>query len=280
MLPPWPSRHSFAKLKAGWGRIPPGSLPFPNCDRNKWSWYCGQFSDAYFDMHKRGLRGCVLPSGVLNRSDVRLILDVSGGTAAFAEAVQDIYGDRLVTLTTNIFASELEQAYDGGIEGNYEGKHNFPPIHEANGLRGFASLTADLYSFLPFGEYTMDVLHTRWAYHTGFPRASLFGFQRVLRPGGWLIIRQMRHAMTAGSLTRVVAQAGALGWRYAQNGDGNLTYGIGPSANLTWCGDSLLIFQMPVPSYWPDEFHLDQQAVDAEAKAPEAKALVEAKTKP
>ena len=73
-------------------------------DRNKWNWYCGHFSDVYFIMPAKGVLSCVSPSGILERSDVRLIVDVSGGTAAFAAGVQALSGDRLVTLTTNIFS--------------------------------------------------------------------------------------------------------------------------------------------------------------------------------
>ena len=250
MLPPWPERAQFAHLKEEWSRLPIGSLPFPNCDRNKWNWYCGHFSDTYFSMHAAGLRGCVTPSGILERSDVRLIVDVSGGTAAFAAAVQEVYGDRLVTLTTNIFSSETEQAND---QGGYERKKNFPPIHEANGIRGFVSVASDLWSFLPFGESTMDVIHTRWAYHNGFPRAALFEFQRVLRPGGWLILRQMAgHATTAGTLDRVRVVAKGMGWRRARTSDANQNWSTTDSHDnhTARCGDMLMIFQMPVPRRW------------------------------
>ena len=182
---------------------------------------------------------------------MRLVVDVSGGTAAFAAGVQEVYGDRLVTLTTNIFSSETEQAHDRGGD---EGKSVFPPIHEANGIRGFASVTSDLFSFLPFGESTMDVIHTRWAYHTGFPRATLFEFQRVLRPGGWLILRQMAgHAVTSGTLDRVVVVAKGMGWRRARTTDANHTWGTTDSmANnrSARCNDMLMIFQMPVPRRW------------------------------
>jgi SAM-dependent methyltransferase len=250
MLPPWPERAQFAQLKQAWSRLPVGSLPFPNCDRNKWNWYCGHFSDVYFFMHARGVLQCVSPSGILERSDVRLVVDVSGGTAAFAAGVQAVYGDRLVTLTTNIFSSEMEQAHD---QGGYQGKSNFPPIHEANGIRGFASVTSDLFSFLPFGESTMDVIHTRWAYHSGFPRATLYEFQRVLRPGGWLILRQMAgHPVTSGTLDRVVVVAKGMGWRRARTIDANHTWRTTDRADnhTALCGDMLMIFQMPVPRKW------------------------------
>ena len=114
-------------------------------------------------------------------------------------------------------------------------------------------MNADLYSFLPFGESTIDVLHTRWAYHSGFPRATLFECQRVLRPGGWLIIRQMsNHPVSHGTLDRVVQVGAALGWRRAHHADANLTLGDAPNLKAH-CGDKLEIFQMPVPVDWPEE---------------------------
>ena len=65
------------------------------------------------------------------------------------------------------------------------------PFHQVNALNGLATVAFDIYSFYPFGESTLDVVHTSWAYHDGVPRRTLLEINRVLRPGGFFVIRQI-----------------------------------------------------------------------------------------
>jgi SAM-dependent methyltransferase len=91
-----------------------------------------------------------------------------------------------------------------------------------------------MYSYFPFGEGSLDVVHSSWAYHDGLPRATLFEITRVLRPGGFFVLRQMRER----TLRRVHAYAKLLRWRL---------HHVVRNCHL---GDQMVVYQMPTVSYW------------------------------
>lgn len=64
------------------------------------------------------------------------------------------------------------------------------PVAQIAAARGFPVVMVDAFGFLPFAENTIDVIHSSWVYHGGVPTATIYEFYRVLRPGGFLILRQ------------------------------------------------------------------------------------------
>ena len=116
-------------------------------------------------------------ANVFERQDVRLVFDLAGSVGAFADALHHFYGDRIVCITGD-FPNQM--AVDKGVE--------FPSARIA-AAKGLPSVVIDGTSFLPFGESTLDALHTSWFFHHGIPWTSLFEMYRVLRPGGFLILR-------------------------------------------------------------------------------------------
>ena len=93
---------------------------------------------------------------------VRLALDLGGGTGAFAEAVFRWHGDRVVVMTGQLWSVENDAQY---------GKQ-FPQVGVL-AARGHVGVIMDMYSFLPFGESSLDAVHTSWTFHRGYPRTTL-----------------------------------------------------------------------------------------------------------
>ena len=48
------------------------------------------------------------------------------------------------------------------------------PSAQVLAARGFAGVAMDAYSYFPFGESTLDLVHTSRVYHTGYPRTTLY----------------------------------------------------------------------------------------------------------
>lgn len=55
---------------------------------------------------------------------------------------------------------------------------------------------------MPFPDSTFDLVHSRWAFHNGFPLRTLWEIHRVLRPGGHVLLWQ--NEAVAYMLNRVV----------------------------------------------------------------------------
>ena len=68
------------------------------------------------------------------------------------------------------------------------------PLSQYAAARGMPTVMFDKDSFLPFGDSTFDAIHSSWSYHTGFSRATCYEFYRVLRPGGFLVLRSIAAA--------------------------------------------------------------------------------------
>lgn len=127
---------------------------------------------------------------------VRLVLDVGGAVGGFGRALHRKYGDRIVTTTANRYVEDSH--------------HLVYPFAQYIAARGFPSVVFDKDSFFPFADSTFDLIHSSWSYHSGFSRVTLFEFYRVLRPGGFLVLRAI--ASSRHTLDRVLAFALEHGW--------------------------------------------------------------------
>ena len=166
---------------------------------------------------------------------MRLALDVGGGTGAFAEAVYNWHGDRVVVMTSQLFATENDNKY----------KTQFPQAGIL-AARGYVGVMFDMYSFFPFPESTLDVIHTSWTFHMGYPRTTLFEIHRVLRPGGYLIVRQM--ANTQIELVNLRDFAKAHNWTTVFDKTGcTFDKSGGGISNLK---DTILAYRMPLTVNW------------------------------
>lgn len=228
---PWPAR--MTEEHTPWQLIPEGEY-FHECARNSsvQHIYCKHFRDYKTSLWEEVIRKHYKPIGMFEIPSTRLILDISGGPGHFARALQTIYGDRLVTLTTNAHMHTLEG--------------RTPPYHQLLAARGFLTATLDMYAAFPFGESTFDVVHSSWAYHTGYPRTALLEMYRVVRPGGWIVLRQWTNPLLnrtelAYGLPRVLAVAKALGWA--------LRSSTSVTAGMNHGQDHLVAFQVPTFRY-------------------------------
>lgn len=73
------------------------------------------------------------------------------------------------------------------MDGGYD---QIAPVAQHAAARGFPVVMVDAMGYLPFAENTLDVVHASWVYHTGIPTSTIYEMYRVLRPGGYLILRQ------------------------------------------------------------------------------------------
>ena len=240
-LRPWPERAKQAHTPWPW--LPAGDQysGATSCA----SWYCEHFTAAHERNWLALYDRCYAPSGVFGRDDVRLVLDVGGSTGGFARSVRARHGDRVVTITANFWVHaegvgrrRREAHHHNGTAAASRGAQgNAPlelaPFHQYLGAHGYPSVAFDMYSYFPFGEGALDVVHSSWAYHDGVPRTTLFEVARVLRPGGFFVLRQMKEL----TLRRVHAYAKLLGWRLVHAVRG---------CNL---GDVLVMYQVPEVRY-------------------------------
>ena len=138
--------------------------------------------------------------------------------------------------------------------------HEFP-LTGVLASRGFLGVVMDMYSYFPFGESTLDVVHTSWTFHHGFPLTALYEFHRVLRPGGYLIIRQMATHIGESSLASVRQFAQSLNWTTlldlkgcsvprADDSQVRRAPPAKPAAATREILDTVLAYRMPVPSRW------------------------------
>lgn len=178
LYPSWPERKEVSKMS--WSLIgTPEARTFAHCSANV-HWYCVQTAPGYADSHRNTLALYkARPNDVFSRSDVRLVLDMGGGSGGFAEAVHDLYGDRIVTV--------VGQAWTTMLDGSYG---RIAPTAQMASARGFVVVALDVYGYLPFTENSFDVIHAAWVFNAGsIPRLSLYEYWRVLRPGGFLVFR-------------------------------------------------------------------------------------------
>lgn len=81
----------------------------------------------------------------------------------------------------------------------------------------------------------------------GYPRTTLYEFHRVLRPGGYLIIRQMG-PNPASTLVGVHKFAAKYNWTTVFNKPGcHVEEAMG---RVHMSKDTILAFRMPLPAVW------------------------------
>ena len=89
-------------------------------------------------------------------------------------------------------------------------------------------------------------MHTSWTFHTGFPKATLYEVHRVLRPGGYFIIRQMMN--TEMFLEPVRRCAKQLNWTTLLDSKGCKVEEKFHAYDTV--RDTVLVFRMPLPPLW------------------------------
>ena len=136
----------------------------------------------------------------------------------FAHAANKAVGDgKLITITGNMYSMQDH--------------HLHMPFNEHISARGYPSVLIDMYSYFPFSDNTFDLVHSSWAYHDGFPRATLHEITRVLRPGGWLVLRSMND----WTLNEVIQFATDYAWPFCAK---NSQLGVPRSyvnGEVLWC---------------------------------------------
>ena len=289
----WPSRASFDLQSIPMQRFPDGHL-WSNIGRDGYDgachyqhskhWYCAHLRPEYYAETRAAYECFLHPLGLFSRGDVRLVLDVGGGTGAFAEAVHSVVGDRIVVLTGLLWAAEndLKCARRHAVL-SCTGMELCDRVASENALvlicscsplptltlacwcadgtqfpqvgllaaRGFAGVIMDMYSFFPFGESSLDVVHTSWTFHDGYPITTLYEIHRVLRPGGYFALRQMPG--TGAHLHTVREFALANGWTIVSDRRGceYIRPGTGDrKAERKVLKDTVIVFRMPMPTAW------------------------------
>ena len=178
---PWPRRAEYSRQTMAWERFHDGET-WKHCGSQHQStvhWYCLHLDTEYMEAMLEAYDVCEAPMGIFDRADVRLVLDIGGGTGAFAAGLFRRHGDRILTITGQLYAAENDGRYN----------HKVFPLTGFPAARGFPGVIIDMFGFFPFGESALDVVHTSWTYHGGFPNEVLFEIHRVLRPGGYFILR-------------------------------------------------------------------------------------------
>jgi hypothetical protein len=232
VFPPWPERKNVLSLDLN--RYKNGDA-FETCRRKlsvKLHWYCTHLAPQYNADHHRAVK-LMMKAKVFERQDVRLVFDLAGSTGTFCGSLHDFYGDRIVCITGDTFATPQKPrpGQDPDIEW---------PAQRIVAARGLPSVMIDAVSFLPFGESTLDALHTSWFFHHGVPWTSLWEMYRVLRPGGFLIMRSFPAWMTFKMWPLYLEWAKSMRMR-------NVFF-----ANAGSIG-SIQIFQMPLTKEWLNE---------------------------
>ena len=213
-LPPWPTRANISSFDAfdaltngKWWRT------CANLHRTKNRWFCSHFTKAYDVQWQDELASCYEPhANPIGRSDVRLVLDIGGAAGSFARGVRSRYGDSKIVVTGNRY-----------IEDDH---HLIYPFASYIAARGFPTAMFDKDSFLPFGDSSWDVVHSSWSYHSGFSRATLHEFYRVIRPGGFLMLRAI--AAARHTLDNVLAFAFEHRWVCKR-------FWCSGNSNFLWC---------------------------------------------
>jgi len=214
----WPGRGNTSEMKWIWQHMPPDGLNGQNCGRGRSLWYCSHFSAPYYHNWESWFEKGYMHTGIFSRPDVRLVLDIAGSSGNFAHAANKAVGDgKLITITGNMYSMQDH--------------HLHMPFNEYISARGYPSVLIDMYSYFPFSDNTFDLVHSSWAYHDGFPRATLHEITRVLRPGGWLVLRSMND----WTLNEVIQFATDYAWPFCAK---NSQLGVPRShvnGEVLWC---------------------------------------------
>lgn len=108
--------------------------------------------------------------------------------------------------------------------------------------RGYAGVVLDAFGVLPFAESSLDLVHSAWTYHDGLPTRTLYELHRVLRPGGYLLLRQMLGGGAERAQLQQVAAFGArLNWT---------SVGASPHGRVCAGAGVVAAFRMPLPRAW------------------------------
>lgn len=232
VFPPWPERKEV--LNVNLGRFRNGDA-FETCRKAlniKIHWFCTHLSPNYGADHKRAV-SLMKKANVFERQDVRLVFDLAGSVGAFAEALHHYYGDRIVCITGDSFITPGKPGADNSIEW---------PSQRILAAKGLPSVMIDGVSFLPFGESTLDALHTSWFFHHGIPWTTLWEMYRVIRPGGFLVLRSFPAWVRYNMWPLYAEWAESMKMRNVFHVDGG---SIG----------SIQIFQMPLTKEWLNRTH-------------------------
>ncbi|KAL1496057.1 hypothetical protein AB1Y20_014685 [Prymnesium parvum] len=215
----WPERKLFDRL--AWERLgTPHAAKFRHCGP-AFHWYCGHLHPSYLGYHQAVYYSCYRRIGVFDRADVRLVLDIGGASAAMAQVLHDVFGDAIVTITGAFWSTMMDGGYN-----------HIAPVAQVAAARGFPVVMVDAFGYLPFAENTLDVVHASWVYHSGVPTATVYEFYRVLRPGGFLVLRQAINADATFRAIKAIALKEK--WRLHWEVGGCGTHG------------AVIVWQMPV----------------------------------
>ena len=217
--PAWPDRGNISDMRQWiWQRMPPDGLSGDSCGQSRSLWYCSHFGATYFETWEGWFERGYMHTGIFSRPDVCLVLDIAGSSGNFAHAANKAVGDgKLITITGNMYSMQDH--------------HLHMPFNEYISARGYPSVLIDMYSYFPFSDNTFDLVHSSWAYHDGFPRATLHEITRVLRPGGWLVLRSMND----WTLDQVITFATDYAWPFCAK---NSQLGVTRSrvnGEVLWC---------------------------------------------
>ena len=152
--PAWPARADARRMD--WRGLPFGNK-FQDCDHTKTDrhFYCKYFVPNFLGYDPKFAHDLREPPTiaayrtppkdvcrVLDRPDVRLVLDVGAAVGWWAADIHSMFGDKIVTVSANIMGQP--------------GPAGLAPFHQLIASRGFPTVALDMYSFFPFAESTPE----------------------------------------------------------------------------------------------------------------------------
>ena len=250
---PWPERMDHKRID--WSSMPYGS-DFRACalgqntsrvfhaeHGERGHIYCKFFTDGYLEQadHKTWQSGAhsslALEASVFRLEDVRLVLDIGSATGSLAMRNYRQFGEKIITVCANLI-----------MPGETSSGGSVPPFHQLNAARGFPTVAFDYMSFYPFSESTFDAIHTSWTHHEGYSVLNLLEMHRVVRPGGYVLIRVWDGSAKLQGSPFVEGVAEQLGWKRLERQEMR----IHPKQTIEKDGhgtDVFLIFQVPSYKY-------------------------------
>ena len=235
---PWPQRKNMDAID--WRRFPDGKA-WQKCQKSlnptETHFFCTHLQKHVGEGAAHSLD---VTKALFKRGDVRLVLDLGGSTGSFCSEVHHSFGDRIVCITGEMLFPPPNR--------EHERKLLWSP-HQVSAARGLPSVVVDAMSYLPFGESTLDVLHSSWLFHTGVPPLALYEVYRVLRPGGYFIIRlpwNPLKSMNGQAATEMAREA----YKHLTEEAAKLYMRKIFFAGAVGRAGSMIVFQMPVSEEW------------------------------